>query len=599
MQPTYDQWLALYEAARCFKKLKPWQSLEECHTFIVCDPATGMKGYGSITGKGGEHFSLTLYPGIDGLRSFCHMVDINYLHEVHPLTNPIFNFMQDYLMCSFEDKYNLLEEEVLRLKELGLSFRGSNGWPQVKKGIPGAMPSTHLTTSECSLLTYALEQVMHYLPFIKKGKLQLTPISSAKALPLLGDTISYEPFDFEGMLAIPPVRWSNDLLANRIKKMKKDSHFQLEGGLYLLPIPLSLMEENGKAPYAAVGQSESGVPLFLGFKDTRHPMLMFDDLSTDAKEGTTFDKRQDALLQAFADWLLTLPYKPGHITVDHTYSYALLTDFCKQCAIPLTLAPLTEQSYAVLADHTLMLIEECLKKTGLIFDEDEWDDDWEDDADLWYGGNEDLDDDYDEEEIQESMAAWHQATILFGQDTCEDFLGSSFAQHFSQEEQEFAHFIIPSFVDTMFILHHELPCEWTKESMELWCLETVPAYLTIKASPSTLIKPVLGAYLKYLQADDAFRDGEALAHVLEKHNVSMIERIQDPTLWKPTKQLATTALNAGVDLNDKKAFDAFIADYNNPFAPTPIPIINGKKIGRNEPCPCGSGKKYKHCCGKH
>ncbi|MCI5615561.1 MAG: SEC-C domain-containing protein [Clostridia bacterium] len=20
--------------------------------------------------------------------------------------------------------------------------------------------------------------------------------------------------------------------------------------------------------------------------------------------------------------------------------------------------------------------------------------------------------------------------------------------------------------------------------------------------------------------------------------------------------------------------------------------------GRNDPCPCGSGKKYKHCCGK-
>ncbi len=27
-------------------------------------------------------------------------------------------------------------------------------------------------------------------------------------------------------------------------------------------------------------------------------------------------------------------------------------------------------------------------------------------------------------------------------------------------------------------------------------------------------------------------------------------------------------------------------------------VIVGKKIGRNEPCPCGSGKKYKHCCGK-
>ena len=28
------------------------------------------------------------------------------------------------------------------------------------------------------------------------------------------------------------------------------------------------------------------------------------------------------------------------------------------------------------------------------------------------------------------------------------------------------------------------------------------------------------------------------------------------------------------------------------------PRVGGRKIGRNEPCPCGSGKKYKHCCGR-
>jgi uncharacterized protein YecA (UPF0149 family) len=28
-----------------------------------------------------------------------------------------------------------------------------------------------------------------------------------------------------------------------------------------------------------------------------------------------------------------------------------------------------------------------------------------------------------------------------------------------------------------------------------------------------------------------------------------------------------------------------------------IPIVNSKTIaGRNDPCPCGSGKKYKKCC---
>ena len=28
------------------------------------------------------------------------------------------------------------------------------------------------------------------------------------------------------------------------------------------------------------------------------------------------------------------------------------------------------------------------------------------------------------------------------------------------------------------------------------------------------------------------------------------------------------------------------------------PIVNKDKVGRNDPCPCGSGKKYKKCHGK-
>jgi preprotein translocase subunit SecA len=29
-----------------------------------------------------------------------------------------------------------------------------------------------------------------------------------------------------------------------------------------------------------------------------------------------------------------------------------------------------------------------------------------------------------------------------------------------------------------------------------------------------------------------------------------------------------------------------------------VPKVAGKKVGRNDPCPCGSGKKFKHCCGE-
>jgi len=32
--------------------------------------------------------------------------------------------------------------------------------------------------------------------------------------------------------------------------------------------------------------------------------------------------------------------------------------------------------------------------------------------------------------------------------------------------------------------------------------------------------------------------------------------------------------------------------------PEAAPFVRGdRKVGRNEPCPCGSGKKYKHCHG--
>ena len=40
--------------------------------------------------------------------------------------------------------------------------------------------------------------------------------------------------------------------------------------------------------------------------------------------------------------------------------------------------------------------------------------------------------------------------------------------------------------------------------------------------------------------------------------------------------------------------DGSIAEEKQPNKP----IISGPVTGRNEPCPCGSGKKFKQCCGQ-
>ena len=45
---------------------------------------------------------------------------------------------------------------------------------------------------------------------------------------------------------------------------------------------------------------------------------------------------------------------------------------------------------------------------------------------------------------------------------------------------------------------------------------------------------------------------------------------------------------------------AALPGEDEPKLPPPVEPIHSdeKEIGRNDPCPCGSGKKYKKCCGK-
>jgi preprotein translocase subunit SecA len=50
--------------------------------------------------------------------------------------------------------------------------------------------------------------------------------------------------------------------------------------------------------------------------------------------------------------------------------------------------------------------------------------------------------------------------------------------------------------------------------------------------------------------------------------------------------------------NYEEALAATAADGDVAIAPPPPFTRAGEKVGRNDPCPCGSGKKYKHCHGR-
>jgi preprotein translocase subunit SecA len=49
----------------------------------------------------------------------------------------------------------------------------------------------------------------------------------------------------------------------------------------------------------------------------------------------------------------------------------------------------------------------------------------------------------------------------------------------------------------------------------------------------------------------------------------------------------------------KRQREAVVSDDDAPIPDAPVEQARGTGTpGRNDPCPCGSGKKYKKCCGK-
>ncbi len=76
----------------------------------------------------------------------------------------------------------------------------------------------------------------------------------------------------------------------------------------------------------------------------------------------------------------------------------------------------------------------------------------------------------------------------------------------------------------------------------------------------------------------------AVVNVQTKERVKELESVFEENGWKYTIELEP----------DKPENITDLEILLNP----PKRRIAEKKVGRNEPCPCGSDKKYKKCCGK-
>ncbi|HLK58192.1 MAG TPA: SEC-C metal-binding domain-containing protein [Chthonomonadaceae bacterium] len=233
------------------------------------------------------------------------------------------------------------------------------------------------------------------------------------------------------------------------------------------------------------------------------------------------------------------------------------------------------------------------------------------------GAQEPLEDDDEEEEwegedqerqaIQERVYAWGL-----------EWSKTPAFEALTQEQKDESEYIVESFTEYMRTYHCAPPEEWNVADMEDCCLDTLVRKISAEESYYRSLAPVLASFFTFLGETGRLRNASRMAQRVLKLDKQIIAAAKDPGNWGMAKSFVMAAKAAGVDITNEADLQSFVALYNARMTgrTSPLPGMHlpevvaddletetilyeraGPKVGRNDPCPCGSGKKYKKCCG--
>ncbi len=133
-------------------------------------------------------------------------------------------------------------------------------------------------------------------------------------------------------------------------------------------------------------------------------------------------------------------------------------------------------------------------------------------------------------------------------------------------------------------------------------VDSIPTDVIADFAKYIYLKVTDDAWINHISAMEHLREGIGLrgygqsnplqAYALEGYEIfdKMLDNIEaniaEFLLKVEIKQQLAPKKEAPISTNDGKE------------ALKSKPIVKDKKVGRNDACPCGSGKKYKQCCGK-
>ena len=132
-------------------------------------------------------------------------------------------------------------------------------------------------------------------------------------------------------------------------------------------------------------------------------------------------------------------------------------------------------------------------------------------------------------------------------------------------------------------------------------LKDVPANIVSEFEKAISLRVIDSAWVEHISTMEQLREGIGLrgygqinplqAYTEEGYN--LFDKLLDSIDAKVSMFLLKAEINQNIER--KQTIQGHESNSDGSMKNKPIKV---KKVGRNDPCPCGSGKKYKNCCGK-
>ena len=133
-------------------------------------------------------------------------------------------------------------------------------------------------------------------------------------------------------------------------------------------------------------------------------------------------------------------------------------------------------------------------------------------------------------------------------------------------------------------------------------LEDVPKDIQDDFEKSISLRCIDKNWMNQLDAMEALKEGVGLRGYAQSNplQVYALEGFDlfDNMMANISAEISNFLLNAEVRQNIEREEVKNIKTNDGKEGVKSIPKKADKKVGRNDLCPCGSGKKYKQCCGK-